>query len=97
MDEPTIIRPRRLAICGLLCVAASVASWVALYGLVKFRPNGQLLLLGQMTLPFAALAAMLFAVVALARRERFWLLPLLMLLINLALVGLLCWAFGHSE
>jgi hypothetical protein len=51
----------------------------------------------QMFTPFAGLAGLILAVVALIRRERFWFLALLTLLLGLAMVGLFCFLGGGID
>jgi Na+/H+-translocating membrane pyrophosphatase len=46
---------------------------------------------------FCALGRLVFAIVAWARRERYWALPLVSLLLGLALVGLFCYLGGGID
>jgi hypothetical protein len=96
-------QPKRAPICGTLSVVASASSWLALYLFIKLHPNtagpagAAKLQFMQVFPPFSALGGLLLAIVALIRRERYWILPLVTLFIDLASIAFLCWVFGSVE
>src|SRR5208337_4213697 len=96
-------QPKRAPICVALSIAATVSSNLTLYLFIKLHPDtsglavSQQLQFVQMFTPLSALAGLIFAVVALIRRERFWILALLTLLIGLAMVGLFCFMGGGID
>jgi len=95
-------QPKRDPVCGALSIAASFSSWLALYLFVRLHPDtsgpagAAKLLLVQAFVPFCALGGLIFAIVALVRRERLWFLPLMTLCLALILLGLLCWIGGRA-
>ena len=96
-------KSKRVPICGVLSVAATVSSALILYLFIKLHPDtsgplgAEKLRFVQAFVPFCGLAGLVFAIVALMRRERFWILPLLALLLGLALVGLFCFLGGGID
>jgi hypothetical protein len=92
-------QPKRAPICVVLSIAATVSSWLTLYLFIKLHPDTSrlALLFVQMFPPFAGLAGLILAVIALIRRERFWFLALLTLLLGLAMVGLFCFLGGGID
>lgn len=89
-------QPKRAPVCGLLSAAASVMCWLTIYVLVKY-PNGINLHFAQSFPPFCAFCTFAFAIVAWARREKYWALPLISLLLALLLIGLICYAVGSID
>jgi len=96
-------QPKCAPICVALSIAATISSWLTLYLFIKLHPDtsglagAQKLQFVQMFTPLAGLAGLIFAVVALLRRERFWILALLTLLLGLAMVGLFCFLGGGID
>jgi len=93
-------QPKRAPICGALSVAATVSSWLALIVIIKPHPGATVTVVGaqlqilQVFVPFCGLGGLVFAIIALIRRERYWVLPLVALFLGLALVGLFCFMGG---
>ena len=96
-------QPKRAPICGVLSIAATVSSGLIFYSFIKLHPDtsgplgAEKLRFVQEFTPICGLAGLVLAIVALIRRERFWILPLLALLLGLALVGLFCFLGGGID
>jgi hypothetical protein len=96
-------QPKRAPICGILSIAASASSWLIIYVFIRLHPNpavnvgaAQLRIL-QVYVPCCGLGGFVFAIVALLRRERYWVLPLVSIFLVLALVGLVCFIVGGVD
>jgi hypothetical protein len=96
-------QPKRAPICGTLSIAFSVSSWLIVYLFIKLHPIttgavGAARLQSMLSFaPFCTLGGLIFAIVALIRRERYWMLPLVAFFLGLTLIGFLCWVFGSVE
>ena len=89
-------QPKRAPICGALSFFATAMGWLVLFGLIRLHPNGLGLLFGQLFIPFCVLGGLAFAIISWARRERFWLLPLVSLAFGFVLIGLICYVVAKS-
>jgi hypothetical protein len=90
-------QPKRRPVCGMLSFIAAIATGILFYWM--YRPpsflkddTGHTLFFSLFLMYFCAFGGFVFAVVALARRERYWVLPLFALLLDLALAGFFIWA-----
>ena len=89
--------PKRLPVCGSLAFAAALAAALLCYW--TYRPpaflkddTGRTFFFTTLLMYLCVGCGFACAVAALARRERYWILPVLALLLDLAWLGFFVWA-----